>query len=624
MSTVTRFQKTTLTLALSLSLLGVSTATLAAPSYEPAKPKNPFTLEKQAKLAIDLTKTLVDGGVDAKDAAQIGFDFMMTASPEEVQDLFRTFGDKAFDDRDLPDDFHYLEDRWDFPDEYDRKKETLAKSAKKRLDVLRDVLTTAATDANDKKHYTADQRTALADTLKLFDEYKNAEAEAVSDCLDCRFLSEETYEALETAARTGGADALKTALIDAAKAGKLTAYKDGALTVEKADGSSEVTTDPKHVYLVMPPAGTETTTPATGTTDPTATTTDPAATGTGGTDTTTTPAIVPATAGTTTPAIVPATAGTGAGGAGAAAGTGGATVPALPLADTDNVVMLPTASWWTMDSYDERIGGLVAHPDRRLWVRVEGDKQKRKDEAAANTKGLMAQFGVERRLNDVWNGTLFVEGRRDKTTFAVENQSVKLKRFGLGVIFTRVEDNRYIDLVGRLARDRYTFDQVSYDPTGVDVVDATVKGYNLYVSAETGRRFENDRRYFVEPQLQVAYVRQTLKDYTWGDKTVSTDPLWGVTGRVGVKVGAQRPKDVYWVRGDLLARLAGKQTLTVGQANHMDATVSEKNRGIGFALGAGAKHTFNANWALSASAFMTKMPKTKAGVRGQIALERTW
>lgn len=624
MSTVTRFQKTTLTLALSLSLLGVSTATLAAPSYEPAKPKNPFTLEKQAKLAIDLTKTLVDGGVDAKDAAQIGFDFMMTASPEEVQDLFRTFGDKAFDDRDLPDDFEYLDDRWDFPYDYDGNEEKLAKSAKKRLDVLRDVLTTPATDASDKKHYTAEERTKLASTLALFDEYKNAEAEAVSDCLDCRFLKEATYEALETAARTGGAEALKTALVTAAKAGELKPFTNGANADDEITGHDPVA----HVVNLVVPAQPAQPDPATGTTDPTATTTDPAATGTGGTGTTTTPPMVPATAGTgttdptTTPAIVPATA--GAGGAGAATGTGGATAPALPLADTDNVVMLPTASWWTMDSYDERIGGLVAHPDRRLWVRVEGDKQKRKDEAAANTKGLMAQFGVERRLNDVWNGTLFVEGRRDKTTFAVENQSVKLKRFGLGVILTRVEDNRYIDLVGRLARDRYALEQISYDPTGVDVVDATVKGYNLYVSAETGRRFENDRRYFVEPQLQVAYVRQTLKDYTWGDKTVSTDPLWGVTGRVGVKVGAQRPKDVYWVRGDLLARLAGKQTLTVGQANHMDATVSEKNRGIGFALGAGAKHTFNANWALSASAFMTKMPKTKAGVRGQIALERTW
>ncbi len=305
------------------------------------------------------------------------------------------------------------------------------------------------------------------------------------------------------------------------------------------------------------------------------------------------------------------TAGTG----GSTTGTGGTTPAVLPVADASHVKLLPNALWWgDIDTYDERVGGLYANsPNRSLWLRLKGDLAKDK-KPNAKTRGVMAQFGAERALGDsFWRGTLFGEARQAKSTFDDED-SIKLKRWGVGLILTRSEEQVYWDFVARWAHDKFTIRNQNES--------VSVKGNNLYLSAETGRRFINKRQWFAEPQLQVTYTRQTLKDYALAGQTVKTDALSGIGVRLGVKLGVDRARYKLWVRGDLLPRFGSSNTTTVAQANFASETLSSRQRGLGWDVGVGGSRFLNPTWRVAGSAFLTKMPDAKPSLRAQVSVQK--
>ncbi len=291
--------------------------------------------------------------------------------------------------------------------------------------------------------------------------------------------------------------------------------------------------------------------------------------------------------------------------------------------NVQNVVLLPSRFYFNdVDSYDERTGGLIYANNPNcptcVWGRLQGDSTKSTRDNKAKTKSLTIQLGVERTLSDdnLWKGALFVENRRGKATFARHDQQIKQTGYGFGAILTRTENLTYWDFVARLARDKFTIESAGDK--------AKVRGFNLYLSAETGRRYMYQNNYFIEPQGQITYSLATLKDYVLNNQSIETDTFAGIGLRLGLKAGKECSEYKYWARVDLLPRLGIPHTITVTEEGYAPTEVKENNRGVGFDIGLGASRNLNNKWRIAGSAFYVKHPHMKYGLRAQLNLQRVF
>lgn len=285
----------------------------------------------------------------------------------------------------------------------------------------------------------------------------------------------------------------------------------------------------------------------------------------------------------------------------------------------DETVFLPASMLvGDLETRDDRV--LEAHKSTGgFWIRGLGSKteSKRFDNVKTSTVGV--QMGYEKAFDGNWTGTVFVDAKRTRANFDVDEMGAKQKRFGLGFATTRHFDNdAYVELSLRGSFDRYT---VRFNQSEEDV-----NGQQYVASVEAGHRFAVGKG-FVEPQMQVVYTYAKVQDYTLADittPTVSMDNVSAIAARLGVKAGVETEKSAFWARADLLPRFGGKVVANVSDTGVDTLRVEEKTSGMGYGLSVGASHRFTPNWVIGASLSTTKHHDTKPGVAGNLSFKRSF
>ncbi len=289
------------------------------------------------------------------------------------------------------------------------------------------------------------------------------------------------------------------------------------------------------------------------------------------------------------------------------------TPPAMRPVDITDVVFVPAHFLWgELDTRDARTGGRL-ETTSGLWVRTTGEYAKDKTNQRAKLHDVGLQVGLDHVLTDTWSVSFVGDVGRAKADFDKPEHDAKNRRWGVGAIATRTVNDTYVEVATHFTQDRFTLNN------GVE--ETKVRGHQWITSLEAGHRFMG-QNVFLEPQVQIAYVRTHLKDYAVAGKTVQTDTLSGVGARLSLKVGNETPVASWWARADLLPRFGGKATMTVSEANFNAVTVEEKTRGMGVGVALGASAQLAPTWTLSTTLQATKHHHLKPGFNASVVLAR--
>lgn len=274
-------------------------------------------------------------------------------------------------------------------------------------------------------------------------------------------------------------------------------------------------------------------------------------------------------------------------------------------AATPNVNL--TAGFSALSNYRERWGqveGFEETPERshRAYVRLLGAHQNTKGNERLNTKTNTT--GVEiatslrnRKVGDVLSQTAALLGyRSDESDIAdrlrTENGMVVGERqvseatsqqYTLGLSHTfRFLSGNFLDLVVQASRlqNRYK---------AVDGLKATQRGWSARVSAEIGSPinvFENDRGTLrIEPQMQLAYQRLWLDDFSDGIHDVNTYLRHSAQARLGTRLvytDSQGENTAYGVV-NLHQRWANSNSINVGNT-YWSETFTRRWTDVGLGL----------------------------------------
>ena len=114
------------------------------------------------------------------------------------------------------------------------------------------------------------------------------------------------------------------------------------------------------------------------------------------------------------------------------------------------------------------------------------------------------------------------------------------------------DNGSYIDIVGKYSRLnhdlRNTWGNGEYD----------ANAYSLGI--EVGKRFQQSKGFWIEPQVQLTYGHVTGDTYRAGDIEVAQDGMNSLIGRAGFRIG----KD--WDSGNVICVLPTCTTLTAKPA----------------------------------------------------------
>ena len=112
--------------------------------------------------------------------------------------------------------------------------------------------------------------------------------------------------------------------------------------------------------------------------------------------------------------------------------------------------------------------------------------------------------------------------------------------YALGFYATKgYDDNSYLDLsakVGKVKNDYKVYNEIGQRLDG----DYSANAYSL--SAQYGKRFEQNDGSYIEPQAELTWSRVNGKDYAYSGKEVMNihqEAFDSLVGRIGVKAGKE-------------------------------------------------------------------------------------
>ncbi|MBM6704805.1 autotransporter outer membrane beta-barrel domain-containing protein [Sutterella massiliensis] len=245
-----------------------------------------------------------------------------------------------------------------------------------------------------------------------------------------------------------------------------------------------------------------------------------------------------------------------------------------------------------LDTLNKRQGEMrfSAGKDDGLWARIRYD-----------SIGQRSAFDIDNTMIEVGTDTL---ARKDKgefhTGFALDYMTgdtdyhgVKgegnIDRYGAWFYTTWLGDEgEYYDFVVKYGHLENDFE--IYAPTTGEKITASYDNEVLSASLEYGKKYQNDHRWYVEPQMQVQYAYVTSDTYeTSQGSEVRLDAIQSLIGRVGLRLGkdfeTEKPMTFY-VRGDIMHEFLGDQDIYAADAT---GTMHElyENEGTWYSAGAG-------------------------------------
>lgn len=123
---------------------------------------------------------------------------------------------------------------------------------------------------------------------------------------------------------------------------------------------------------------------------------------------------------------------------------------------------------------------------------------------------------------------------------------------------THLTDNgEYIDLIAKISRMHTGFTAIS--DSGDLVTNGNSHNWAYAVSAEYGHRYQDEKGYFVDPQLQLTYGRINGADYdTDNGLEIEQENIDSLIGRVGIAVGRKLDNGSYFARFDAKKEFLGE------------------------------------------------------------------
>ena len=252
-----------------------------------------------------------------------------------------------------------------------------------------------------------------------------------------------------------------------------------------------------------------------------------------------------------------------------------------------------------LNTLNKRLGDVRFKKENGLWIRGFGNEVKisHKDDTETKINIYGTQFGYDYILPQTfvskWLVGVFAGTSTTKDKFTHEGHA-DINSYSTGLYTTLLsQKGYYLDLVGTYYHSRQKL--TTYTPDGMPV-----KGkYNLdawSVSAEIGKRITLPDDYFLEPQIQVAYMDLGNISYRTNFNTLVKGSNFNVlNSRIGLRGGKRISQNFEaFIQADLLHDFDHKSTISIA-----DLSVQEDIASTRWRLGGG----FTADFSDSASSY---------------------
>ena len=231
-----------------------------------------------------------------------------------------------------------------------------------------------------------------------------------------------------------------------------------------------------------------------------------------------------------------------------------------------------------MNDMNKRMGELRnANGDLGVWVRMvrgESEYNSVKNQYNQYQLGYDEKLSVDKRwtvgvalsYTDAENS--FVQGNGESTNKALSIYGSKLN-----------DDGTFIDLIAKYAR--LENDYTAYSGQGNGEYDTN--GYSF--SAEVGKRIEQGKGLWIEPQVELTYGKVSSVDYvTANGVNVAQDGMESLVGRVGFSLGKDVKGGNVYARASYLYDFEGETQATLDN----DAVLKQDLGGGWWEVGVGA------------------------------------
>ena len=202
-----------------------------------------------------------------------------------------------------------------------------------------------------------------------------------------------------------------------------------------------------------------------------------------------------------------------------------------------------------VDDMNKRMGELRdANCEYGVWTRmVRGESEYKNTKAQYNQYqlGYDEKLSVDKRWT-VGAAVTFSDGKASYGYGSTEDKSTAFAIYG-----TKLNnDGTFVDLIARYAH------------LESDVEDQAGKGSysanGMSVSAEVGKRIQQDNGLWIEPQVQLTYGTVDSAEYKIGTKTVEVGDMNSLIGRVGFRIGKDIEKGNVYARASYLYDFEGE------------------------------------------------------------------
>ena len=202
-----------------------------------------------------------------------------------------------------------------------------------------------------------------------------------------------------------------------------------------------------------------------------------------------------------------------------------------------------------VDDMNKRMGELRdANGEYGVWTRmVRGESEYKNTKAQYNQYqlGYDEKLSVDKRWT-VGAAVTFSDGKASYGYGSTEDKSTAFAIYG-----TKLNnDGTFVDLIARYAH------------LESDVEDQAGKGSysanGMSVSAEVGKRIQQDNGLWIEPQVQLTYGTVDSAEYKIGTKTVEVGDMNSLIGRVGFRIGKDIEKGNVYARASYLYDFEGE------------------------------------------------------------------
>ncbi|MBQ8418178.1 MAG: autotransporter outer membrane beta-barrel domain-containing protein [Phascolarctobacterium sp.] len=231
-----------------------------------------------------------------------------------------------------------------------------------------------------------------------------------------------------------------------------------------------------------------------------------------------------------------------------------------------------------MNDMNKRMGELRnANGEHGVWVRMvrgESEYNSVKNQYNQYQLGYDEKLSVDKRwtvgvalsYTDAENN--FAQGNGESTNKALSIYGSKLN-----------DDGTFVDLIAKYARLENDFETFS----GMGAADYDANGYSF--SAEFGKRIQQGKGLWIEPQVELTYGRVGSVDYVSENGVrVAQDSMDSLVGRIGFSLGKDIEKGNVYARASYLYDFDGETKATLNN----DAVLKNDLGGGWWEVGVGA------------------------------------